>query len=69
LLEIVSLDHLTPTAKGVVGMCEPLIAAAIAWAWLGEALDTIQLVGAAVTLLGIFVIQSRQAAVHELPSG
>jgi drug/metabolite transporter (DMT)-like permease len=60
LLEISSLDHLTPTAKGVVGMSEPLIAAAIAWAWLGEKLDDVQLVGATVTLLGIFVIQSRQ---------
>ncbi len=60
LLEITSLHHLTPTAKGVVGMSEPLIAAAIAWAWLGEALDNIQLAGAAVTLLGIIVIQSRQ---------
>jgi drug/metabolite transporter (DMT)-like permease len=61
LLEIGSLEHLSPTAKGVVGMSEPLIAAAIAWAWLGEALDQIQLVGAAVTLVGIFVIQSRRA--------
>ncbi len=62
LLEIVSLEHLTPTAKGVVGMSEPLIAAAIAWAWLGEALDNIQMAGAAVTLLGIFIIQNRRAA-------
>ena len=61
LLEIASLEHLTPTAKGVVGMGEPLIAAAIAWAWLGEALDHVQLLGAAVTLLGIFVIRSRRA--------
>jgi drug/metabolite transporter (DMT)-like permease len=62
LLEIASLEHLTPTAKGVVGMTEPLIAAAIAWAWLGEALDNIQLAGATVTLLGIFIIQSRRAS-------
>jgi drug/metabolite transporter (DMT)-like permease len=69
LLEIASLDHLTPTAKGVVGMSEPLIAAAIAWAWLGQSLDDIQLVGAAVTLLGIFVIQSRQTAAVDDLSG
>jgi drug/metabolite transporter (DMT)-like permease len=60
LLEIASLEHLTPTAKGVVGMSEPLIAAAIAWVWLGQALDNIQLAGAGVTLLGIYIIQSRK---------
>jgi drug/metabolite transporter (DMT)-like permease len=65
LLEIASLEHLTPTAKGVVGMSEPLIAAAIAWVWLGEALDNIQLAGAMVTLLGIFIIQSRRTASTE----
>jgi drug/metabolite transporter (DMT)-like permease len=68
LLEIASLEHLTPTAKGVVGMSEPLIAAAIAWAWLGEALDNIQLAGATVTLLGIFIIQSRRAASSSSPT-
>lgn len=61
LLEVASLEHLTPTAKGVVGMSEPLIAAAVAWAWIGEALDRVQLSGAAVTLVGIFVIQTRQS--------
>lgn len=61
LLEIASLEHLTPTAKGIVGMSEPLIAAALAWAWLGQALDNIQLAGATVTLLGIFIIESRRA--------
>jgi drug/metabolite transporter (DMT)-like permease len=62
LLEIASLEHLTPTAKGVVGMSEPLIAAAIAWAWLGEALDNIQLAGATVTVFAIFIIQTRRPA-------
>jgi drug/metabolite transporter (DMT)-like permease len=59
LLEIASLQHLTPTAKGVVGMSEPLIAAAIAWMWLNQALDGVQLLGAAVTLAGIIAIQTR----------
>ncbi len=58
LLEIASLQHLAPTVKAVVGMSEPLIAAALAWAWLGQALDNVQLLGATVTLVGIFVIQT-----------
>lgn len=61
LLEIASLERLTPTAKGVVGMSEPLIAAAVAWAWIGEALDSSQLLGACLTLIGIAVIRTGHA--------
>jgi drug/metabolite transporter (DMT)-like permease len=57
-IELASLRHLTPTAKGVTGMSEPLIAASIAWAWLGQSLDGIQLVGVTATLVGIATIQS-----------
>jgi len=57
-LELASLRHLTPTATGVVGMSEPVIAAAIAWAWLGQSLGTAQLVGAAVVLVGIVIVQT-----------
>jgi drug/metabolite transporter (DMT)-like permease len=60
-LELVSLQYLTPTVKGVTGMSEPLIAAAIAWAWLGQTLDGIQLVGVAVTIVGIAAIQTTQS--------
>lgn len=63
LLEIASLQHLTPTAKGVVGMSEPLIAAGIAWVWLGQSLSGVQMLGAAVTLTGIAVIQFRRTPV------
>ena len=60
-LELVSLQYLTPTVKGVTGMSEPLIAAAIAWAWLGQSLDGIQLVGVAVTIVGIAAIQTTES--------
>jgi drug/metabolite transporter (DMT)-like permease len=42
-------------------MSEPLIAAAIAWVWLGQSLDGIQLVGVAVTIIGIAAIQTTQS--------
>ena len=57
-LELVSLRHLTPTATGVVGMSEPVIAAAIAWVWLGQSLGTVQVVGAAVVLVGVIIVQT-----------
>jgi drug/metabolite transporter (DMT)-like permease len=34
-------------------MLEPVLAIVIAWAWLGESLDPVQLSGAAVTLAGV----------------
>ena len=55
--EMASLKHLSPTATSVVAMSEPVIAAAIAWAWLGESLGTVQIIGAGVVLTGVVIVQ------------
>jgi drug/metabolite transporter (DMT)-like permease len=39
-------------------MLEPVVATAIAWAWLGESLGTLQLAGAAVVLAAILLAQT-----------
>jgi drug/metabolite transporter (DMT)-like permease len=39
-------------------MLEPVAAAAVAWAWLGETLGTAQLVGGAIVLAGIVLAQT-----------
>jgi drug/metabolite transporter (DMT)-like permease len=39
-------------------MLEPVVAIIVAWAWLGESLDGVQLSGAALTLVGIGLAQS-----------
>jgi len=57
-LELASLRHLTATATGVAGMSEPVIAAAIAWVWLGQGLGPVQLVGAGVVLAGVILVQT-----------
>lgn len=57
-LEIASLRHLTPTTTGIVGMSEPVIAAAVAWVWLGQSLGTVQLIGAGVVLCGVAIVQT-----------
>jgi drug/metabolite transporter (DMT)-like permease len=57
-LEIASLRHLTPTSTGIVGMSEPVIAAVIAWIWLGESLDAVQVVGALLVLVGVALVQT-----------
>ena len=39
-LVVSALRHLSATRVGIVAMLEPVAAAAVAWAWLGETLGT-----------------------------
>jgi drug/metabolite transporter (DMT)-like permease len=60
-LEVAALRHLPPTVVGVVAMCEPVLAATVAWLWLGQALGPVQLVGGALVLLGVALVQSARS--------
>jgi drug/metabolite transporter (DMT)-like permease len=61
VLVLTGLRHLPATRVGVVGMLEPVLAAAVAWAWLGEALSTVQLAGGFVVLAGIVLAQTARS--------
>jgi drug/metabolite transporter (DMT)-like permease len=56
-LNLAALRHVPPTIVGAVGMCEPVAAAVVAWAWLGQALRPIQMVGGGVVLAGVALVQ------------
>jgi drug/metabolite transporter (DMT)-like permease len=56
-LVVVSLQHLRASQASVVGMTEPIFATAIAWLALGEALEPVQLVGAAIVLGSVLVAE------------
>lgn len=56
-LEISALRHLSPTTTGVVGMVEPVLAAGVAWIWLDQVLNTTQLAGGLLVLVGIGLVQ------------
>ena len=43
---------------GIVASSEVIFAFVVAWLWLGEKLDALQLVGAAVVLAGIILAQT-----------
>ena len=58
VLVLSGLHHLPATRVGMVGMLEPVLAGVVAWAWLGEALSPVQLVGGAVVLAGIVLAQT-----------
>jgi drug/metabolite transporter (DMT)-like permease len=62
VLSFLALRHLTATAAGVIASSELLFAFLFAWLWLGETLDIVQLIGAAVVLVGIVVAQTARAS-------
>jgi drug/metabolite transporter (DMT)-like permease len=57
-LLVSALRHLSASRVAIVAMLEPVAGAFVAWAWLGESLDGLQLVGAAVVLAGIGLAQT-----------
>jgi drug/metabolite transporter (DMT)-like permease len=57
-LLVSALRHLTATSVGIVAMLEPVAGALVAWAWLGESLNGVQLAGAAVVLAAIVLAQT-----------
>jgi drug/metabolite transporter (DMT)-like permease len=52
-LVVAALQRISATRAGITAMLEPVLAIVIAWAWLGESLDPVQLSGATVTLTGV----------------
>jgi drug/metabolite transporter (DMT)-like permease len=58
LLSLAALRHLPATAAGIVASSEVIFAFAVAWLWLGETLDLVQIVGAAIVLAGIILAQT-----------
>jgi drug/metabolite transporter (DMT)-like permease len=57
-LLVSALRHLSATRVGIVAMLEPVVGALVAWAWLGESLDGVQLAGAGVVLAAILLAQT-----------
>lgn len=57
-LSLLALKYLTATAAGIVTSAEVIFAFLVAWLWLGEGLNLIQIVGGAVVLAGIVLAQT-----------
>jgi drug/metabolite transporter (DMT)-like permease len=56
-LVVVSMQHLRASQASAVGMTEPILATAIAWIVLGEALSPVQVLGAAIVLGSVLVAE------------
>ena len=57
-LIVAALRHISATRVGIVAMLEPVVAAAVAYVWLDEALGAAQLLGGGVVLAAIALAQS-----------
>jgi drug/metabolite transporter (DMT)-like permease len=55
MLVLSGMKMLTASTSSVIGMLEPVIAGAFAWIWFGQSWDWIQLIGAAIVLVGIYL--------------
>jgi drug/metabolite transporter (DMT)-like permease len=53
-----ALRHVPATRAGIIAMLEPVVAALVAYLWLGESLGPVQIFGAFFVLCGIFLAQS-----------
>jgi drug/metabolite transporter (DMT)-like permease len=62
LLSFYALKHLSATAAGIVASSEVIFAFLVAWLWLGEQLDALQVAGAAVVLIGIVLAQTARSS-------
>ncbi len=58
VLSIGALRHLPATTVGIVATFEPVAAALVAWAWLGESLVAVQILGGIVVLVGIVLAET-----------
>ena len=58
LLVTAALRHISATRVAIVAMLEPVVAGIVAFAWLGESLGALQLVGGGIVLVGIVLAQT-----------
>ena len=52
-----ALRHLPPSVVSVVSLLEPVVATALAWALLGQALSAVQILGGVVLLGGALIVR------------
>ena len=55
-LFLASLRHLEPSRSSITSMLEPVFASTVAWLWLGEKMEPLQVLGGFAVLGGIFLL-------------
>lgn len=63
-LTLTGLRGLNASTSSVIGMLEPIFAGIFAWWWLAESFSQVQLLGAAVILVGIYLADRSRHSVQ-----
>jgi len=61
VLLVSALHHVPATRVTIVAMLEPVLAAIVAWVWLGEELAAVQIAGGLIVLGGVVLAQSARS--------
>lgn len=62
LFVVGGLRRLSPSTSSVIGMLEPVLAGVFAWIWLAQSWALIQLSGAVIVLVGIYIADRAKIA-------
>ena len=69
LLVLFAVARLGPARVGLIGMLEPVSAGIIAWVLLGESLNSVQIIGTVIVLVGIVLAETARQAATPVPGG
>jgi drug/metabolite transporter (DMT)-like permease len=58
LLDYIALGNLSATAVGVIATAETVFATIFAWAWLNEAMTTLEVIGGLIVVTGIVLAET-----------
>jgi drug/metabolite transporter (DMT)-like permease len=61
VLLVSALHHVPATRVTIVAMLEPVLAAIVAWVWLGEELAAVQIAGGLIVLAGVVLAQTARS--------
>jgi drug/metabolite transporter (DMT)-like permease len=67
LLVLLAVARLGPARVGLIGMLEPVGAGIIAWVLLGESLNTVQVIGTFIVLVGIVLAETARQTTQPAP--
>jgi drug/metabolite transporter (DMT)-like permease len=62
-----ALHHVPATRVTIVAMLEPVLAAIVAWIWLGEELAAVQIAGGLIVLVGVVLAQTARGDDRDEP--
>ena len=65
ILLVSALHHVPATRVTIVAMLEPVLAAIVAWIWLGEELAAVQIIGGLIVLVGVVLAQTARGEARD----